>query len=424
MSRRLRIAINAQLPAHSGAGGTETALRVLAGVSKLEDGNEEYVFVGPAGDADWLRDCVGRRATIVPPPVRDRIAGSVKRLLSPAGAVLGSVRSLRDAFVAPSLGNSHGFFESLGAHVVHFPFQVYVRCKLPTIFNPHDLQHIHHPQFFSSQALAARELYRPACEEASVVVAGSRVVEDDLAAQFLLPRRKLQTIWWAPLPITKEAAAREARDAMTVCDSLRLPGGPFMLYPAMTWEHKNHVRLIDAVARVRDEHGLHVRVICTGHKTAFWPTIERALVSRGLQDQIHFPGLIPQEQLGALYLAARFVIVPTLYEAASAPLFESWQRRRAVTCSRVTSLPEQAGDAALLFDPLDVGQMTNAILRMWLDDALCRQLEQNGADRLRHFSWERTARSYRALYRKVAGKVLNEEDCDLLANGASLSPPG
>ena len=95
-----------------------------------------------------------------------------------------------------------------------------------------------------------------------------------------------------------------------------------------------------------------------------------------------------------------------------------------MTCSRVTSLPEQAGDAALLFDPLDVGQMTNAILRMWLDDALCRQLEQNGADRLRYFSWERTARSYRALYRKVAGRVLNEEDCDLLANGASLSPPG
>ncbi|HEY7159939.1 MAG TPA: glycosyltransferase, partial [Acidobacteriota bacterium] len=126
-------------------------------------------------------------------------------------------------------------------------------------------------------------------------------------------------------------------------------------------------------------------------------------------------GEVSTEDLRAIYSQAQFVVVPSLFEAASGPMFEAWQEGVPVTCSNVTSLPEQAADAALIFDPLSVDSIAAAINRMTTEPELRTQLIINGQKRLKDFSWDRTARAYRAVYKRAAGVNLTEEDRHLLS---------
>ena len=129
---------------------------------------------------------------------------------------------------------------------------------------------------------------------------------------------------------------------------------------------------------------------------------------------MRFLGQIPSDELRAVYRLAQFVIIPTLFEAASGPLFEAWLEGVPVACSTVTSLPEQAGDAAFLFDPFSVEAIAGAIHRMNADENLRSELVCKGGERLKDFSWERTAKAYRAVYRRAARRPLTDEDLWLL----------
>ncbi|MGB3905974.1 MAG: glycosyltransferase family 1 protein, partial [Anaerolineae bacterium] len=218
---------------------------------------------------------------------------------------------------------------------------------------------------------------------------------------------------WAPPTQAYPAPSPSALAAVKAKYGLHQP---FAFYPAMTWAHKNHLRLLEALACLRDREGLVVRLVCTGFRhPSHWAQIEERLRIMDLNDQVQFLGMVQPEDLRAIYCLAQFVVVPTLFEAASGPVFEAWQEGVPVTCSTVTSLPEQAGDAALLFDPFSVDAIVDAVRRMATDEDLRAQLARKGERRLRDFSWARTAKAYRAVYRRAARRPLTDEDRWLLS---------
>ncbi|HEX7318035.1 MAG TPA: glycosyltransferase family 1 protein [Pyrinomonadaceae bacterium] len=429
MKERLRVAINAQLKPDGGSGGVVTVLRALAALASLEDGPEEYVFIGPHDSAEWLRSILPPGQTIVrgPSPVewRPDPLEPFKRALGPLRPAARGIKRMLGATVQTAeSGTSRlsslktlapppkNFYEGLGCDVIHFPFQSYEPCGLPTVYNPHDLQHLHHPEFFTPSEISWRENHYPAaCRAAHTVAVASEFVKRDVVERYHIEPRKVQVIPWAPPPLH---ASSDAVDFSTLKSKYGLSDRPFVLYPAMTWEHKNHLRLLEALARLRDRNGLELRFVFTGYKTDFWPRVEGRVSELGLAGQVDFLGMVAREELSALYRAARFVFVPTLFEAASAPLFEAWQHGAPVACSSVTSLPEQASGAALLFDPFDVEAIAHALARMTTDEGLRNELKHLGARRLNDFSLERTAKAYRAVYRRAAGLGLNEEDQRLL----------
>ncbi|MFW6126037.1 MAG: glycosyltransferase family 4 protein [Chloroflexota bacterium] len=413
----LRVAINAQILPGRGSGGVESVVAGLVrALGRLEDGTEEYVIIGPWQDPGWLRTYVGPNERIVsgPRPAESSLARALGRLI-PLAAGWRSVLRRLVGFVPsaqPQVPVSDGFYEGLGCHVIHFPSQQFVICALPSVYNPHDLQHLHYPQFFAPSTIARRETIYPAgCHFAHTVTVASQWVKQDLVDHYRMSARKVQVIPWAPPtqaypePSPGDIAAAQRKYELKV---------PFALYPSMTWEHKNHIRLLEALALLRDRAGLRLNLVCTGHKHDFWNHIEERLVELELEDQVSFLGMVPPEDLRALYRLARFVVMPSLFEAASGPLFEGWQEDTPVACSAVTSLPEQAGDAALLFDPLSVEAIAQSLARMATDDDLLEGLRQRGRRRLQDFSWERTAKAYRAVYRRAAGLALNDEDRWLL----------
>ncbi|MGI8544958.1 MAG: glycosyltransferase family 4 protein [Aridibacter sp.] len=423
MKKNLRIAINAQIPSASGSGGLETVLRILTTFGQLE-GDEEYIFIGHHVDSEWLKPLLGERQTLVsaPMPMKTRSNGkeSLKRLASP---LLPFARKIKK-IVSPTqikydIPHSNGFYESLNCDVIHFPYQDYVYCDVPTVYNPHDLQHLHYPEFFTPAEIERREsIYPSACRAADFVVVGSQFVKNDVRQKYKIDSDKIQIIPWS-LP-EKMFDVFTEKDAQILLEKYKCPSRPFIIYPAMTWEHKNHIRLLEAIALLRERDNLEINLICTGHKNHFYAHIKKRLIELNLEDQVKFTGIVEYEELSILYRLAQFVIIPTLFEAASGPLFEAWQHDVAATCSTITSLPEQAGDAALLFDPFSVEEIADSIMKLAADETFRAELRVKGKRRLRDFDIENTVKAYRAVYKKAAGIALDEEEKNLL-NRDSMS---
>ena len=127
-----------------------------------------------------------------------------------------------------------------------------------------------------------------------------------------------------------------------------------------------------------------------------------------------FLGYLPPADLNAIYELTDFIVYPSLFEGGSFPMLEAFHKEIAVTSSNVTALPEYGGDAVLFFDPNSPASIADALKKMWHDAALRQRLIRNGKQRVAHYVWTNAARAYRALYRKIAGQRLSEEDHHLL----------
>jgi glycosyltransferase involved in cell wall biosynthesis len=405
----LRVAINAQLVPGTGNGGIEWLLIGLVNALGRLEGPEQYVIVGPWENPDWLKPYVGENQRIVRGPKSQ----ALRRALSPLRPLITAARHARSWVAGNGNGwarvaQSNGFYEDLGCSVIHFPYQQFIASSLPAVFNPHDLQHVHYPQFFSKADFQWREsILSAACRAAHTVVVHSEWVKRDIVEHYGIGVEKVQTIL-APPP-TQVYSEPTQNDLAVIANKYNLTG-TFALYPAMTWEHKNHVRLLEALALLRDRHGMRVELICTGHQNDFFKIIQQKQAQLQLDDQVRFLGMIPHQDLRAMYRLAHFTVLPTLFEGAGLPLVEAWNEGSPVACANVTSLAEHAGDGALLFDPLSVEEIADAIKKMIVDSALREQLRERGSARLRRFNWETTAKAYRAVYRRAANQALTQED--------------
>lgn len=415
----MKVAIDAQIYPHSG-GISSVVIGLVSALGKLTDTDDEYLILCPHEDPDWLNPYLGPNQSIHvrPTPGEQGGAETLKRMLGPLRPAVRNV--YRKIFPGEETINSPadevpisvGFYESLGCDVLHIPYQDFVMTSLPTIYNPHDLQHLHYPEFFDSPEIVRRNnLFSAGCRYANTVVTGSEWVKQDLLAHYAVHASKIQVIPWAP---PTQAYPKPSSELLNeVKQKYSLPED-FGFYPAFTWAHKNHLRLIDAVAKLRDRDGLNVNLVFVGARTSFSERIERQINAHNIGNQIWALGEVSTEVLRALYSLAQFVVVPSLFEAASGPMFEAWQDHVPVTCSNVTSLPEQAADAALIFDPLSVDSIAAALTRITTEPELRKQLIASGQKRLQDFSWDRTARAYRAVYKRAAGVNLTDEDHHLL----------
>lgn len=427
MTKPLCIGINAQIIPNAGWGGIETVLLELAAALAQLDGNEKYIFITHWQAPDWLRPHLGPNQALQCGPRLSRLAHVAARLPSalsranrPLQRIWGRTRAAFAPVMSRTAAPAANFYDALPCAVVHFPYQQFTPCRQPIIFNPHDLQHRHWPQFFTPAELARRdELFPAGCQAAQTVVVASQWVKQDLIQQYAVPPDKIQVIpWAAPAPLSdvhadNKTATQELTEVAAVRRKYDLPE-VFALYPAATWEHKNHLRLLEAVALLRDRRGVRVNLVCSGFQTPHWARLAERLSALNLQEQVRFTGAIPRHELTALYRAAQFVALPTLFEAVSAPIFESWQASVPVMCSAVTALPEQTADAALLFDPHSVTAIADALARLTNEPRLREHLRTRGTERLQVFSLERTGRAYRAVYRRAAGVPLDAEDAALL----------
>lgn len=419
-TRAPRVALDARLVDGEHGGIQSVVLGLAHGLSSLPDGAEEYLFCVWSDHRKWLEPHVSGRARLLDVGPRPAALRSRAWLIEHAPFVQRLWR-----VVAPYLGErffrpprSNGAVEAAGADLVDLLVQDGFLTDLPTVYHPYDLQHRHLPQYFSRSVRRTREVrYRILCERAELVAVESSWVKEDLVEQLGLSPDKIAVVpLAAPISAYPDPRPEDLDRTRAAYD---LPE-KFVFYPAHTWEHKNHLGLLEALARLRDERGVSVPLVCTGRLTDFYGTLERRVGDLGLAEDAHFLGFVSPLELQCLYRLATAMVMPTLFEAASLPLWEAFLAGCPAACSNVTSLPEQAGDAALVFDPHDPDSIADAVARLWLDPELRAELAAHGRERVSRFSWERTARHFRAHYRRLCGSPLTEEDRAMLAGRESL----
>jgi len=414
VTQPLRICLDTRLVEKTAGGLKQVAIGLASGFSKLTDGDEEYLFLVYRDDSGWLQPYVEWPAKVLRSEtstfrtrLRRRLAALP--LARKSAGVFGPV--LRRRGVA--LPKSDGTAEQAGADIVHFTTPNGFETVLPSIYHPHDLQHLHMPQFIDPVTCLVREArYRALCARARTVAVVSSWVKHDLIEHYGLPAEKIVVVPFAP-PLLSYPTPSD-NDLRTVRRKLGLPEA-FVFYPAQTWPHKNHLGLLQALAILRDRYGMKVPFVLSGHRNEFFPAIEKKIHELGLAAQGRFVGFVSPTELQCLYRLCRCTVIPSKFEAASFPLWEAFLARAPAACSRVTSLPAQAGDAALLFDPDSPEQIADCIHLLWTDAKLREILAKRGAVNVARFSWEQTARIFRAHYRRIAGRILSEEDLALVA---------
>lgn len=418
----LSVVLDARLKSGLHGGVEQVVIGMAYGLSALE-GPERYSFLCYEGDTDWLRPFIGGQCSIVevpaPPDPSDTWRAKVAHTLPRLAAIRRAVRHMlprsvhESAFEPTPVPASDGTAESLGADVVHFLHQAGFLTSIPSIYHPHDLQHRHLPEFFTLEERANRDLWwSTLCAQARIVCVTSQWGKRDLVAQYGLEPAKIAVVHLAPaIEAYVEPTPERCR---SVADKFDLPAR-FILYPAQTWLHKNHIRLVRAIGLLRDR-GIDVRLVCTGTMNSGFAAIEDTVRELGLSGCINFLGFVGSEELRALYQLATCLVMPTLFEAAGGfgPIAEAFSVGLPVASSNVTSLPEEVGDAALVFDPHDESAIADALARLWQDESLCAELAARGRARVARYSWDKTARTFRACYRRLAGSPLTEEDSTML----------
>jgi len=271
--------------------------------------------------------------------------------------------------------------ESENIAVLHVPVQyspIY-KSRIPIIITMHDLQEYHYPEFFSTQEKRHRKINNSkAIFDSDHIIVSFKHVKNDILKFFGVDKDKISVC----LPPFAESWFLSKNE--TGWDELSKKYGlkkKYLLYPAATWKHKNHIMLIRVLKSIKNE-GIEIDLVCTGNKTNYFKNINTLIEEFNLSEVVHFLGVVPEEDLIGLYKNTSLVVVPTLYEAGSGPLYEAMRYGVPVICSNVTSLPETMENNEFLFDPNDKNKIKEKIIKGLSDKEFRRRNLENSKKRM------------------------------------------
>ena len=269
----------------------------------------------------------------------------------------------------------------------------------PGIVTLHDLQPITHPERFGLvkrtyiRTIAPRSLR----SAVGVVCLTPFTAGDAVALAGVDPT----LVSLDPCGIDPAGPGPDAAAVDRVLDRLGLAELPFVLYPAITYPHKNHLTLLAAFARLTADRP-DLRLVLTGGSGPSESSVLDDIASRGLTASVIRTGRIAEAELDALYRRATVLAFPSAYEGFGLPVLEAMSRGCAVVSSTAGGLPSVVGDAAVLVEPDDVAGWAAALAEV-IDDGghraslVARGLEQSG-----HHRWPDSAAALAEVYRRAA----------------------
>ncbi|MEE8525084.1 MAG: glycosyltransferase, partial [Thermoanaerobaculia bacterium] len=266
--------------------------------------------------------------------------------------------------------------------------------RVPLICVVHDLQYQAYPEFFSSEERATRDRdFRRAVEVADRIVTVSEYVRHTVLDSSGLDAGRVVAIHNGLAQQLPEMAADRVDEILA---RHGLERGRFLLYPANFWPHKNHRMLLAAYGRFRHRRpDAAIKLVLTGADRPDPGPILDAARGMGLGDAVVYPGFVPEDELMVLMRSCLALIFPSLYEGFGMPVVEAMACGRPVLASNAASIPEVAGDAALLFDPRKPEEITAAVERLVDEPGLAAELGGKGPARARRIAdSERMARAY------------------------------
>jgi glycosyltransferase involved in cell wall biosynthesis len=261
----------------------------------------------------------------------------------------------------------------------------------------HDLIYARFPEAHSGMRDKGMRVLVPwAARRSDRVIADSQSTRDDLVAMLGLRSDRIDVV---PLGLgsVRRATPLDERETRARFD---LGERRVLLSLSAKRPHKNLAALIGALARISP--GGRPVLVLPGYPTAHEDELRARARALGVEGDVRFPEWVSHEELEGLWALAQAFVFPSLYEGFGLPVLEAMARGVPVACSNASSLPEVAGDAALLFDPHDEAAIAAAIERLLSDRAEIERLRERGLRRAREFTWERTARATLDSYARIS----------------------
>jgi glycosyltransferase involved in cell wall biosynthesis len=289
------------------------------------------------------------------------------------------------------------------------PFEV----DIPYVMAVHDLQHRLQPEFPEVSAHGEWHIrehyYRNACRYATMILVDSEVGKEQVLHYYGwlgIDAERVQVLPFLPASYLRPDIT--GNEAQRVRAKYWLPER-YLFLPAQLWPHKNHARVIQALALLK-QHGLRVPLVCCGSaadsfRQAALADVHELVRNAQIQDQVQFLGYVPDRDMIGLYAAADALIFPTFFGPTNIPPLEAWIMGCPVITSDIRGMREQMGDAAILVDPRSVEAIAAGIERLWQDPYLRTTLIERGRARAASYTPQHYSRRLKEIVEQAKALV-------------------
>jgi glycosyltransferase involved in cell wall biosynthesis len=265
-----------------------------------------------------------------------------------------------------------------------------------TILTVHDLSFVRTPE--TSHPILKRYLDRVvpwSVRRADHVIADSQATKDDLVTLYSVSPEKISVLLSGVDPRFKRV--NDLLFIQRLREKYGIPDSDYIFSIGTIQPRKNYLRLIQALHRLGDEFG-QIKLVIAGGKGWLDAPIYAAVQALGMEERVKFIGFVDDDDLPALYSGAILTAYPSLYEGFGFPILESMACGTPVITSNLSSMPEVAGEAALMVDPYNIDVLAEGLRVLLTDKELRATLIERGYRQAALFTWQEAARHLREIY--------------------------
>ena len=262
----------------------------------------------------------------------------------------------------------------------------------------HDIQHIHYPNFFSLKEKLVRKLYFSlTVKYVNYIQASSYFIKQDLLNNFKSLDEKQINVINEGVSVNNFTYFENITD---IKKKYSIPNN-YIFYPAQLWPHKNHITIIKAMGHLLKNKNTKIHLVLTGKNYGFYNNILKVAKKEKVTEQIFYLGLVPFEDLLALYKQARFVISAALYESSSLPILESFALGIPIIACDTPPNKELSMKLKIFYFPvLNFIKLSNIIQKEW-NSKEKKKYKLINKNNIKNFDWTEVAKQYLNLFMKI-----------------------
>jgi glycosyltransferase involved in cell wall biosynthesis len=278
-------------------------------------------------------------------------------------------------------------------HGTNYEVPLFKSC--PTVLTIHDLSLLLHPETHErARVRRARRRLPLMTRAATLIVTPTESVRNEVCTHLSVERERVVAVPEAPRHVFQRKGAEQTKDArkrLGIEDD-------FLLFVGTIEPRKNLKALVRAFREVLRETTARLQLVIAGKTGWLTDALFAEVRDAGLSERVVFTGYLPDDDLCALYSSCRAFVYPSLYEGFGLPPLEAMACGAPVIASRIESISEVVGSAALLVAPTDTPALAQSIIGLLRDAELQRVMAEKGMRRAAAFSWQRTAQLMREVY--------------------------
>lgn len=294
---------------------------------------------------------------------------------------------------APALERLIGTFD-----IFHSTDPLLPPTRRKAIITIHDLVYRKFPDLVERRVVRWARQVQKNVARADAIVVVSEHTKRDVVEQFSVPEWKVHVIYPILSSIFTNAVSEKDEEILRRYDLLQ----PYILFVATIEPRKNLGQLLEAYSRLAPSVKKLVPLVVVGRRGWKSEDVVKAVRVLEAKREVRWFQCIPDDELAAFYRHALVVVYPSLYEGFGYPVAEALACGAPVITSNVASLPEIAGQAALLIEPTDMNALVEALMMLINDETRRAELRRLGPEQVRRFSRERSAASMLSLYKNLA----------------------